>query len=260
MNPCESSNTDGWYDESPLPECLVIEILVRLPVKYVFGFKCISRQWLSIISDPGFARFYISHESSGSTTAWTLLRNLNCKYEEIIMNYAGFSDSKSMALPPAPTIFSIFDIHKQSKQNRHLIFATKVEGVIATGYKVVQLIIPRGGTAFLDLEIFSSETGEWTSTQVHCSQGVLIKRARFKPIALNGILYIYDDNNPLLRYDLDSKDDRCQCIPMPNRKWNPVSFYTIHNINQDDLRYFYINETELHKNLSLELWVLNSGE
>ncbi|XP_057443526.1 F-box/kelch-repeat protein At3g06240-like [Lotus japonicus] len=38
-----------------LPEELIIQILLRLPVKSLVRFKCVCKSWLSLISDPHFA-------------------------------------------------------------------------------------------------------------------------------------------------------------------------------------------------------------
>ena len=48
-----------------LPECLLIEILTRLPLKSIFQCKCISRRWCSLISAPSFA--YIVHKLRSSS-------------------------------------------------------------------------------------------------------------------------------------------------------------------------------------------------
>jgi hypothetical protein len=37
-----------------LPEELVLEILIRLPVKSLRCFKCVSKAWRTEISDPSF--------------------------------------------------------------------------------------------------------------------------------------------------------------------------------------------------------------
>ena len=48
-----------------LPECLLIEILIRLPLKSIFQCKCVSRRWWSLISAPSFA--YIVHRLRSSS-------------------------------------------------------------------------------------------------------------------------------------------------------------------------------------------------
>ncbi|GER24905.1 F-box family protein [Striga asiatica] len=40
------------------PEWILMEVLCRLPFKMVIRCKSVSKQWLSLISDPSFARFY----------------------------------------------------------------------------------------------------------------------------------------------------------------------------------------------------------
>ena len=39
-----------------LPQELIIQILLRLPVKSLLRFKCVSKSWLSLITDPHFAK------------------------------------------------------------------------------------------------------------------------------------------------------------------------------------------------------------
>ncbi|KAB1224760.1 hypothetical protein CJ030_MR1G028610 [Morella rubra] len=39
-----------------LPDDVIVEILLRLPVKYVAQFRCVSKQWRSLILDRRFAR------------------------------------------------------------------------------------------------------------------------------------------------------------------------------------------------------------
>ncbi|KAK9931542.1 hypothetical protein M0R45_018816 [Rubus argutus] len=48
-----------------LHQDLIIEILLRLPVKSLLRFKCVSKQWLSLISDPHFRHNRRSLSSSG---------------------------------------------------------------------------------------------------------------------------------------------------------------------------------------------------
>ncbi|EOY33395.1 F-box and associated interaction domains-containing protein [Theobroma cacao] len=64
-------------DDSDVPDWLLTEILQRLPVKHIFMFKCVSKRWFTLISDPFFARSYatrINRSLSLSTSQpWNLL-------------------------------------------------------------------------------------------------------------------------------------------------------------------------------------------
>ncbi|XVE84698.1 hypothetical protein DITRI_Ditri17bG0034200 [Diplodiscus trichospermus] len=43
-----------------LPEDIIVNILCRLPVKYLIQLKCISKRWFSWISDPQFAKLHLA--------------------------------------------------------------------------------------------------------------------------------------------------------------------------------------------------------
>lgn len=51
----EVNGRDGEAVLLELPVDIILDILVRLPVKTLLRFKCVSKPWLSIISDPSFA-------------------------------------------------------------------------------------------------------------------------------------------------------------------------------------------------------------
>ncbi|KAG2695979.1 hypothetical protein I3843_07G037500 [Carya illinoinensis] len=46
-----------------LPEDLILEILLRLPVKSLVRFRCVSKRWLFLISDPHFAKSHFDRAS-----------------------------------------------------------------------------------------------------------------------------------------------------------------------------------------------------
>ncbi|KAB1224761.1 hypothetical protein CJ030_MR1G028611 [Morella rubra] len=46
-----------------LPDDVIVEILLRLPIKYVAQFRCASKQWRSLISDRRFARSHFLRAS-----------------------------------------------------------------------------------------------------------------------------------------------------------------------------------------------------
>lgn len=55
------------YDLCRFPESLLLEILIRVPLKLIFRFKCVSKHWHSLISHPSFARFYVSRRLNASS-------------------------------------------------------------------------------------------------------------------------------------------------------------------------------------------------
>ncbi|XP_061363382.1 F-box/kelch-repeat protein At3g06240-like, partial [Gastrolobium bilobum] len=52
--------------ESNIPEEMVQEILLRSPVKSLLRFKCVCKQWLSLISDPSFAKSHFELSAAPS--------------------------------------------------------------------------------------------------------------------------------------------------------------------------------------------------
>ncbi|XVF56765.1 hypothetical protein PTKIN_Ptkin06aG0146000 [Pterospermum kingtungense] len=58
---------------------LLTEILLRLPTKSLIKFKCVSRQWLSIVSDPDFCLSHTRHhQSNGFLSPTALLLKGDC--------------------------------------------------------------------------------------------------------------------------------------------------------------------------------------
>ncbi|GAU40121.1 hypothetical protein TSUD_389710 [Trifolium subterraneum] len=54
--------TDGLLDRKPLPflpEELIIQILLWLPVRFLLQLKCVSKSWKTLISDPKFAKTHL---------------------------------------------------------------------------------------------------------------------------------------------------------------------------------------------------------
>ncbi|CDP05685.1 unnamed protein product [Coffea canephora] len=49
-----------------LPEDVLMQILVRLPVKCLFRFKYVSKSWCSLIKSLGFADLHVSQAKSGN--------------------------------------------------------------------------------------------------------------------------------------------------------------------------------------------------
>lgn len=73
-----------------LPLEVIREILLRLPVKSLLRFKCVSKSWLSLISDPQFG---VSHYDLAATPTHRILMRSNDFYAQSIDSNAPFIDS-----------------------------------------------------------------------------------------------------------------------------------------------------------------------
>ncbi|KAM3395668.1 F-box/kelch-repeat protein [Capsicum galapagoense] len=84
-----------------LPPNLLLEILCRLPVISLLRFRCVSKQWCSLISSPHFISTHLSSPSSGSNHL--LLRHLSFsirpkKNQENYSVYLNASKNENLAL------------------------------------------------------------------------------------------------------------------------------------------------------------------
>ncbi|XP_060197789.1 F-box/kelch-repeat protein At3g23880-like [Lycium barbarum] len=69
---CEGTNF--WTQEIPtLPQDLITEILIRLPIKTLLKFKCVSKSWLSLLSNTVFHKSHVNFSIKNSKmTDYTL--------------------------------------------------------------------------------------------------------------------------------------------------------------------------------------------
>lgn len=58
-----------------LPEEILIQILLKLPVKSLVRFRCVSKSWDSLITHPSFVSLHLSHAMAGHDRSVVLLRH-----------------------------------------------------------------------------------------------------------------------------------------------------------------------------------------
>ncbi|KAK3437512.1 hypothetical protein EUGRSUZ_C02180 [Eucalyptus grandis] len=60
---------------SDLPEEILIQILLKLPVKSLVRFRCVSKSWDSLITHPSFVSLHLRHAMAGHDRSVILLRH-----------------------------------------------------------------------------------------------------------------------------------------------------------------------------------------
>ena len=48
----------------PIPEDVVVDILLRLPVKSLLRFKCVRKNWCALIKSPSFIREHFQYRNN----------------------------------------------------------------------------------------------------------------------------------------------------------------------------------------------------
>ncbi|OVA08922.1 F-box domain [Macleaya cordata] len=269
---CKSSNADF---STYLSEDITFDIFLLLPLKSIFKYRCVSRQWLSLLSNPSLLT---KKFNSLTTSPWVFHYNSNCQERKLysaesispdlnsqfILEHDGFSfsfllskqgplknarvyglaSSNGLVLCSASKVYQTryYVCNPLTKEWNSLPPPQKnidrrwlLHGFICepssspmtpTSYKVV--CIPQykdDPWNKFDVEIFSSDLGEWTTYQVSCPGDVTwdYYPLRSNLVIHNGVLYWVEGSNRILAYDLtdDNKGNgghRCWLIDLPEKK------------------------------------------
>ncbi|KAK1398872.1 hypothetical protein POM88_008735 [Heracleum sosnowskyi] len=103
---------------SDLPEGMITEVLVRLPVKTVLQCKSVCKPWLSIISNPHFIKSQLHHAivaSQNNPTLLTLAKPPPTESELLSLSFA------QALVPPYPFQFATLAAELQHQKKRQLI-------------------------------------------------------------------------------------------------------------------------------------------
>ncbi|KAF3433265.1 hypothetical protein FNV43_RR24367 [Rhamnella rubrinervis] len=80
-----------------LPEDIIVDILRRLPVKSVGRFRCVSKTWRSLISDPNFVRTHLSRHIQPHLSLGTACRIILSRYADTLLSLRPHEDDDGFA-------------------------------------------------------------------------------------------------------------------------------------------------------------------
>ncbi|OUZ99532.1 F-box domain [Macleaya cordata] len=312
-----------FTNNNTLPEEVWFEILVRLPMKSIFKFRSVSKQWLSIVSNPLFKtrRLNICSSSSSSSTTirpplsstfffyfdvlshqrdsgdlptppdFDVIQSISIKQEEDQRSAHNNNNNNNHDKYPFTFIESSTRIHKKgtyylsASSNGLILLSDKKnyakyylvcnplnkewcilplpgevllgenfkQGLIceesssssqsssansssssSTVYKVVLIHLASSTVSDFDIEVFSSDTGEWNYYKVSCPQEIEMCNSLLNSnnvVTVNGVLYWFEKRSRIIAYDLNkSKNNgttdggQCRLIDLPNERLKEKSY------------------------------------
>ncbi|KAL6146746.1 hypothetical protein ACLB2K_057423 [Fragaria x ananassa] len=233
-----------------LPECLLVDILCRLPRNTIVQCKRVSKSWLTLISKPCFHAHFLSLQKHNPPFETTLMfvrtsaleiqsftiplkhtRVSNVlKFSHIYNVVAGTCND--LVLWCATPMFQIRCYYISNPYTNHCVplplapqchQAHVLVGLICDSYhrcKVVRILECEEESALFKVEIFSSETSEWTQAVVPFPQGLTYDDIRSSVnnvgLACNGTLYWLVSSGLVIGLDPSQFDNSCSFISKPD--------------------------------------------
>lgn len=285
---------DDVSDQSfHFPEEILLEILVKLPFKSVSRFRCVSKNWLSSISDASFFPCFISRSKDsppftlifqcdnysgmhGFVSTGNTLKNISSPFpsdqipglkvvatiNDLILYQSNCHVSVYFVANPYRRQCVRLPIHSRRRSCGYTGLISFVRNGI-TSYNVVRIIKDHDNTfsdaqLSLNLETFSSENGEWRNFKPKICMFNMEIDAR-PCIVFKGVLHwICNRMTTLLAYDPRNNPDRCRFISIPKEAYNMNGMNAILGISCENLYYFEMNRISIegYKLPGWKLWVL----
>lgn len=264
------------------PQEILLEILVRLPAKSIFRCKCVSRIWLSLISDPLFFRHFISRSYDSppfaiifqcgksiemrrfeyaQNTSTDLCREIcfdrvpglkvDATSNDLILQHRSDSQEPVYSITNPFTGQSVtLPMHSSKK-----CFSSGLVSYIGNGittFNVVRIVEDSNNSSFttqhcLNLETFSSQTGEWTNFEVRNLASNIEFDSRPSIVFKGTLHWICNKMTALLAYDPRScSPDGCRLIRVPNQAYYMNGTNAILGVSGGNLCYFEMNGICIH--------------
>ncbi|KAL0421032.1 UNVERIFIED_CONTAM: F-box protein [Sesamum latifolium] len=186
------------------PEEILLEILVRLPAESIFRFRCVSKNWRCLISDPSFFSCYVARSQESPPFAFIFqcgnykgmhwfvstlntLQNFSSPFfsdhfpslkveatsNDLILYHSNFQEPVYFLANSFTRKCVKIPMHCSRRSYGPTGLISHVRNGI-TSYNVVRLVRSCDSSRFcLNLETFSSENGVWRSFKArNCASNV----------------------------------------------------------------------------------------
>ncbi|XP_073138724.1 putative F-box protein At3g28280 [Henckelia pumila] len=205
-----------------LPESLLMDVLLRLPLVALHRFKVVCKKWRSLIFTPYFLGEYNSHSSRGSISprwAFVSCKEYYCSeiHDDPVEAHELLIDLHSGDLKcPIPNRSNDESGYRIKGVSYGLVLYQWWSAVawselghgVVTSFTVVQY-----GMELFQFEVFSSETGEWKLSPAYSSPDTLFLQRT--PTDFGGILHWVICSHSSGIFAFDPSRNNCRVIPVP---------------------------------------------
>ncbi|KAK4430022.1 F-box protein [Sesamum alatum] len=271
------------------PEDILLEILVRLPADSIFRFRCVSRNWRCLISDPSFLSCYVARSQESPPfafifqcgkyrgmhlflSAFNTLQNFSSPFfsdhfpglkveatsNDLILYRSDFQEPVYFVANSFSRKCVKFPMHSSRRSIGPTGLISRARNGM-TSYNVVRVVKSCDSSRFcLNLETFSSENGGWRSFKAkNCTFNVELDA---RPcVVYKGVLHwICNKMTALLAYDPCRSSDEFRFISIPNEAYNMNGMNAILGVSGENLYYFEMFGISIQERKlpGWKLWVL----
>jgi F-box interacting protein len=271
-----------------LTDDLIIEILSLLPAKSLCRFKCVSRHWRGLISDPahrkrfpqtlsGFFFNRIGHSGVAPSFAGfsgnqqdqpfsdpalsfsrgykhTVLKDhcnglllCNCSHEYPPEEF------DRVVYNPATEKWRVVPGYMDRKVPVHLCF----DPAVSSHFHLVALLQEDRVGCITGLEIYSSQTGEWSQRETGWDDETQKIASASGSVFLNGMLNLVTDDPAVVAVDMEGKTWRT--IPIRSLRNVVAEIFAFGSddfISQTQGRLCYVSYTRKRYPSNLSVWIL----